>query len=711
LEGWIQVRERCGFRSRCIPRILKINMYFGTSITRAAAVILLTLAGCACQTAQKPVALLPPATAPSLNPANSKSGSAKARSAQTGLGAASGPNAAALPQTEESSPLPQEKATQQHEEDPPAPAQIQPDDPVADLLTRAEKEYQAGLENFQAGKTEEARQNFDHAVNALLESNLDIRSDDRLEKEFDRIVEGVNKLDIAGSGQDSEAQQKSEPAPIDETNGLTPAADPNVKAKAQAELKAIHSDLPLMMTDQVAGYISYFSNRGRVVFERALIRSGRYHDMIVSTLKEEGVPQELIYLAQAESGFHPTAVSRAGARGIWQFMGSRGLGYGLQHNLYIDDRQDPEKSTRAAAHHLKDLYNQFGDWYLAMAAYNSGPGTVQAAVKRTGYADFWELYRRNVLPKETRNYVPIILAVTIMAKNPAQYGLSSLALDRPAAYDTVTIDYPVDLHLVADCVGATADQLQDLNPRLLRLTTPREGKFELHLPAGTKDDYESSIASIPTSDRLWWRYHVVRSGETLASLAHSYRTTAKSIAEVNHLDGADSELEADAKLVIPLAPGKHPLGDTQTYARGITRYKVHKGDTVETVADNFGVSAQMVRRWNGLRGDSLHGRRVLAVHLPVAPSGGTTEAAVSRSHTSGAKQGVKTGVGSPSRKEFSESGETPAQVAVVHHKVKNGETLYSIASAYNTTVAALKRDNRNIAVLHPGMVLVVQMVR
>jgi membrane-bound lytic murein transglycosylase D len=672
---------------------------------RAATLILLTLAGCACQTAQKPVPLLPPATAPSLN-------AVKRDAAATPN---PGPNAAAMPQAEDPSPQLPEKTTQEENQPAPPQAQTAPsDDAVADLVAQVEKEYQAGLANFQAGKTDAAKENFDRAVNALLESNLDIRSDDRLEKEFDRIVEGVNKLDL-GPGLDSEAQQKSEPAPIDETNGLAPAADPNVKAKAQAELKAIHSDLPLMMTDQVAGYISYFSNRGRGIFERALIRSGRYHDMMVSILKEEGVPQDLIYLAQAESGFHPLAVSRAGARGIWQFMGSRGRGYGLQHNLYIDDRQDPEKSTRAAAHHLKDLYNQFGDWYLAMAAYNSGPGTVQAAVKRTGYADFWELYRRNVLPKETRNYVPIILAVTIMAKNPAQYGLSGLAMDRPDKYDTVTIDYPVDLHLVADCVGATSAQLQDLNPSLLRLSTPREGKFELHVPAGTKDEYESSIASIPTGDRLWWRYHAVRPGETLASLARSYRTTAKSIAEVNHLDDADAALESDAKLIIPLAPGKHPISDTQTYARRITRYKVHKGDTVESVADNFGVPAQMVRHWNGLRGDTLRGRKFLAVHLPVAPSAGVTEVATARPHPSGATHKTRTFETADNRPNITAShrdrNDHEAQTPVVHHKVKTGETLYSIASAYNTTVAALKRDNRNIAVLRPGMILVVPQVR
>jgi membrane-bound lytic murein transglycosylase D len=676
-------------------------MGVANSYVEAAAVMLLTLAGSACQTAQKPVPLLPPATAPSLGSGTSKTAPARV----------SGPNAIPRSQAEYSSQAVQEQAPQQQQEqDNAAPQQQQPlttaTDPVADLIAHAEKEYQAGLDNFQAGKTEDAKENFDRAVNALLESNLDIRSDNRLQKEFDRIVEGVNKLGLGEAGPDSDAQQKSEPAPIDETNGLTPAADPNVKAKAQAELKAIHSDLPLMMTDQVAGYISYFSNRGRGVFERALIRSGRYHDMIVSIFKQEGIPQDLIYLAQAESGFHPLAVSRAGARGIWQFMGARGRGYGLQHNVYLDDRQDPEKSTWAAAHHLKDLYNQFGDWYLAMAAYNSGPGTVQAAVKRTGYADFWELYRRDVLPKETRNYVPIILAVTIMAKNPAQYGLSSLALDRPTPYDSVTIDYPVDLHLVADCVGSTAEQLQDLNPRLLRLSTPREGNFELHLPAGTKEQYESSIASIPPADRLWWRYHVVHSGDTLASLARTYRTTAKSIAEVNHLEGDDA-LEADAKLVIPLAPGKHPVGDSQTYARRITRYKVHKGDTVETVADNFGVPAQMVRRWNGIRGDSLHGRRVLAVHLPVAPSIAATEVTTARSATSGSKHAIQRSPAVVSSK----SGGQPEAEAVVHHKVKIGETLYSIANAYNTTVAALKRDNRNVAVLRPGMILIVQQVR
>lgn len=593
----------------------------------------------------------------------------------------------------------------------PAPPEPTAPDAIADLIASVEKEYQAGLANYQAGKIEEAKQNFDNAFNALLGSSLDVRSDKRLEDEFDHLVEGVNHLDLGGLNPDTEAQQKSEPAPIDETNAIAPSADPNIKAKAQAELRSTASDLPLMMTDQVAGYISYFSNRGRGTFERAFARSGRYHDMIVSTFKEEGVPQDLIYLAQAESGFHPLAVSRAGARGIWQFMAARGRGYGLSHNPWVDDRQDPEKSTRAAARHLKDLYKQFGDWYLAMAAYNSGPGTVQAAVKRTGYADFWELYRRNVLPKETRNYVPIILAVTIMAKNPSQYGLDEVVMDRPAAYDAVTINYPVDLRLVAECIDSTPDALQDLNPSLLRLTTPRDGKFELHLPAGTKDQYEAAITSIPPDMRLWWRYHTVHFGDTLASLAHTYHTTPKAIVETNHLEA--SALEADAKLIIPVAPGKHPVSDTATYARRITRYKVHNGDTVETVAENFGISAQMLRRWNGLHGDSLRGRKVLALHLPISPSVHDAEVATAHSKSKHGPKTTQTAVVKPpatksAQIERYESAEVESEPpAMLHHKVRTGETLYSIATYYKTTVAALKHENRNLAVLHPGMILTI----
>jgi membrane-bound lytic murein transglycosylase D len=568
-------------------------------------------------------------------------------------------------------------------------------DAVADLIARVEKEYQAGQENYQAGHLDAAKKNFDDAANLLLNSGFELASDERLERELERVLEGSNNLDAVAQQQgDTSAQQKSEPAPIDEANEVTPAVDANVKAKAEAEIKSTHSDLPLMMTDQVAGYINFFSTRGRGVLERALARSGRYQQMIQGILQEEGVPQDLIYLAQAESGFHPLAVSRMGARGMWQFMGSRARGYGLQRNFWVDERQDPEKATRAAARHLKDLYTQFGDWYLAMAAYNSGPGTVQSAVKRTGYADFWELYRRNVLPRETRNYVPIILAVTIMAKNPEQYGLDDVNREAPIPYDSVKIDYPIDLRLVSQCVDATTADVQDLNPSLLRLITPKDREFELHLPAGTKDKFVAAVAAIPVDKRLWWRYHEVKAGETLASLARTYHTTAKSIAQANHLD--DNSLDPQTKLVIPIAPGKY--SDTGAYARRITRYKVHKGDTVESVAENFAVPAKMVRGWNHLKGSSLAGRKVLYLHLPVTPAAGERQVAAKHS-SKPASHRAKTQVASNSK------------TGMVHHKVKRGETLTSIANSYNTTVAALKQANQNVATLRPGMILVVRDAR
>lgn len=571
-------------------------------------------------------------------------------------------------------------------------------DPIVELISAAEKEYAEGQQHFKAGEQEDAKQSFDNAFDLLMNSKLDVHSDPRLEQEYNKVLAGENSLELQAAQQqpasDNPDAQKSEPAPIDEINEATTAVDPNVKAKAEAEVKATHSDLPLMLTDPVAGYINYFSNRGHGTLEHALERSGRYQEMIRRIFKEEGVPQDLIYLAQAESGFHPLAVSRVGARGMWQFMSFRGRGYGLTRNAWEDDRQDPEKSTRAAAHHLKDLYNEFGDWYLAMAAYNSGPGTVQQAVRRTGYADFWELYNRNVLPKETRNYVPIIVAMTIMAKNPAQYGLQDVTLEEPVAYDTLTIGYPVDLRLVAQCVDVPVTVVQDLNPSLLRWSTPKDGTFELHLPKGTVEQYKDAIAAIPADMRVWWRFHKVEPGETIYSIARSYRSTPQAILKVNHLDG--SSLEADSNLVIPIAPGRQSLADVGSYARRITRYRVRRGDTVQTVAENFGVPALMVRRWNHLRGNSLGGRHILYVHLPVTPQA-TQETYSSPRIRSNIKHSKQL------------ASEAAATTEAVRHRVQEGETLYSIANAYNTTVSELQHDNRivDVAAIHPGTVLVI----
>src|SRR4051812_46914076 len=480
-----------------------------------------------------------------------------------------------------------------------APAQTpQPEkpDPVPDMIAQAEKALADGQADYKAGHLDAAKQDFNHAVDILMEGPVEIKSDDRLQQEFDKITEEINKLEmVAFKEGDGFAEQQPDPAPIDEANQVTFPADASVTAKAEADLKTIQSDLPLMINEYVAGYINYFSTRGRGVFEGAWVRSGRYKEMIQRVFRDEGVPQDLIYLAQAESGFKPLALSRARARGMWQFMASRGVGYGLRRSWWVDDRQDPEKATRAAARHLKDLYNQFGDWYLAMAAYNSGPGNVQQAVRRTGYADFWELYKRNVLPAETKNYVPIIVAMTIMAKNPKQYGLDNVFPDRPIDYDTVKVDYPVDLRLVAECVDSSLATLQELNPALLRMTTPKDGTYALRLPAGSGERFQQTMASIPRDMRVWWRYHKVGSGETLGEIARQYRTTVPSIAEVNNVSTED-DLRAGSRLIIPVSPRRSSDTEGLAFAKRPTIYKVRKGDTVLSVADDFSVPVERLRR-------------------------------------------------------------------------------------------------------------------
>lgn len=553
---------------------------------------------------------------------------------------------------------PVKQASQPQEAPKPKPAA--PDAAEA-LIAQTEKLYAAGQANYKAGHLEAAKSDFDKAFDTLLSSSLDVRADDRLQREFDKLIEAVHELEMVALKQgDGFTEPRSEPAPIDEANEVTFPVDPNVKAKAEEEVKNTKSDLPLVLNDEVASFINYFSSpRGRITLENAWARSGRYREMIARVLKQEGVPQDLVYLAQAESGFQPLALSRAGARGVWQFMAGTGQVYGLERSWWVDDRQDPEKATRAAARHLKDLYNQFGDWYLAMAAYNSGASTVQHAVERTGYADFWELYRRGVLPRETRNYVPIILAVTIIAKNPEQYGLQRVTPIVAPMTDAVVINYPVDLRLVAECVDTSVDYLQELNPSLLRMTTPKDQQFTLNLPAGSRDKYETAIASIPLDMRTYWRYHRVEYGDTLPSIARKYHVSSSAIAEANNL--GDGDVKAGTKLIIPVAPGHR---ESQTaFSRKATRYKVRRGDTLASIADDFEVPVDRLRKWNRLRGNTVKPGRTLVIYRPAASDAAEPE--------------VKKA--SATLRSESSKGSSNGSQTMKYHKVKKGETLSSIA--------------------------------
>jgi membrane-bound lytic murein transglycosylase D len=479
---------------------------------------------------------------------------------------------------------------------------------VAQIIQNVEVAYQNGLSNYHDGHLPAAKSNFDYAVDQMLTCGIDIKSDPQLSDEFDRIVDAVNTLEMDALKQGNGLAPAAEPTPVGLANDVTFPVDASVRAEAEAEVKTTQSDLPLVINDYVASFINFFSknNSGHGTIVSSLDRAGRYKAIIQRVLKEEGVPQDLIYQAVAESGFRPQAVNgRSGAGGMWQFM-PYGV-YGLARTGWYDERFDPEKATRAYAREMKKNYQQFGDWYLAMAAYDWGAGNIQRAVQRTGYADFWELYRRNNLPAETKNYVPIILAVTIMAKNPKQYGLDDLAPDPPLVTDTVQTDYSVGLPLVGDLVGAPTQEIVGLNPSLLRGATPPDEAYDLHLPAGTKDLFEQRIAGIPIDKRRYWRYHTLAADETLQDVARTFHVSVSEIADVNQLSSAADLGEGDA-VIVPLAP--------ISASSSTTLYRARRGDTLVTVADRFGVTVAQLRRWNHLRTSAIDPGRKLYVAEP-----------------------------------------------------------------------------------------------
>ncbi len=419
------------------------------------------------------------------------------------------------------------------------------------LIEEAERHFAAGKQAYATEDLATARQEFDLAVDAMVDASDQHPADRQAyERRMDQMVDTIHSFDLAGLGaSDSSEEGRFDKAPLEDILQMTFPVDPKIKDRVLDQMAATVSQLPLSVTDAVLGYINYFSNRGHGTIVVAMQRSGRYRTMIQRILDEEGVPQELIHLAQAESGFMPRAVSRARAGGMWQFMAWRGSEYGLQRTAYADERMDPEKATRAAARHLHDLYNQFGDWYLALAAYDCGPQTVQAAVERTGYADFWELRARSELPIETTNYVPIILAMTIMEKNAQAYGLDQVQMDPPLEYDTVELSALTALPLVADALDTSVAELAELNPALLGNLAPAH--YALHVPKGSGARLLDALALVPAEHRAAWRLHRVAAGETLAAIGTRYGVSIASLVATNSLP-AHSAVEGDL-LVVPAA--------------------------------------------------------------------------------------------------------------------------------------------------------------
>jgi membrane-bound lytic murein transglycosylase D len=420
------------------------------------------------------------------------------------------------------------------------------------LMKRADDRFAAGKRLFQERRTEEARKEFDRVIDVLATAPENLMDRARLERHIEELVESIYRYDVddSAAGQ-PDAEVSFEKSPLDDLLQMTFPIDPSLRNKVQEQIRATASQLPLEENDAVVSYINFFSSpRGKKILAYGLKRSGRYKPMIERVLREEGVPEELIFLAQAESGFSPRAMSRALCVGVWQFAAFRGKEYGLMQTPATDDRMDPERATQAAARHLHDLYNHFGDWNLAMAAYNCGPGCIDKAIQRTGYADFWTLRRLNVLPKETANYVPAILAMTIVGKNAKDYGLDDMDLDQPLEYDTIELASPTHLALVADAVDRPLAELREINPSLLRVVAPAGAT--LHVPKGTLDQLEAAFQAVPANRRDTWRLHRLQSDDTFATLGKRYTTTAELVSSANH----DALPDTGGLVVIPIAyPG------------------------------------------------------------------------------------------------------------------------------------------------------------
>ncbi len=549
---------------------------------------------------------------------------------------------------------------------------------VQATLDAADAEYSAGIAALRSGAREEARGHFDRAVTVLLDGPVAIQDDPRLAESWGEMLDAIHALELEAL--DADASAEAAESLVEELDKEEPTVSPEAAARERAlvEGAAERFDVPVVLNTQVLAWIEAYSGKSRARFEPGLVRSGAYLDMMRRILREEGVPEDLVYMAQVESAFKSHAYSRAKAKGYWQFIQGTAKRYGLRRDYWVDERSDPEESTRAAAAYLRDLYEMFGDWYLAMAAYNAGEGKIQRAINRTGKTDFWALAKTRELRLETKNYVPAILATMVISKSPEQFGLTT-EKDPPLAYDAVMLEDPIDLRVAARCAGTTLQEIQRLNPALYRLQTPPDGgTYPLRLPTGTREAFEIVAASLPDAERVPVTRHTVRRGETLATVAKKYGVSTTSLAGANGLS-SKSRLKAGATLTVPssLAPlsGAHPdrPGSTETARSGRSTSKgksgVHtvvRGDTLYSIARRYGTTVDALRTANGLdANDPIKVGQRLQLHK-AAPQ------------QAASKPGA---------------GTTGGGGSAFPYTVRKGDTLARIAMAHGTSVDSICRWN------------------
>jgi membrane-bound lytic murein transglycosylase D len=523
---------------------------------------------------------------------------------------------------------------------------------VAQIIARAEDHFRKGKLNLEDSKREQAREEFDRAVDSILESGFDVRASQKLQTYYLELVERIYREEVplqqpvntssmlvAQNNQTQEPatqkappqigfrEQKFEPSPLDKLSRLVlTESEKEVSGEDLLALEQSKKNVNFSFTlnPLIQQYINYYQGpRGRSTMENGLRRSGQYMKLARQIFAQEGVPLDVTWLGQVESAWKPRAVSWAAASGLWQFIPSTGRMYGLRQNAYIDERNSFEQATRASARHLKDLANRYnGNWELAMAAYNTGAGNIDRAIARAGSANFWMIYP--YIAQETRNYVPNILAVILIAKNPEKYGFKGIKPDSPMAYDVVQVPTATSLQLIADATDTNVDQIRSLNPELRRDVTPRGDTYNVRIPAGRAKQFASLLHRISPDKRETARVISVAPGEELQNVANR---TGVSVAQLQAMNtGVD--LKSTTKLVVPNSSVKltkwvrATSATEQAAAPSLNKVRARKGETIASIAAARNLDANEVARLNGIPVDAelRAGQEVKIPATAAAPS-------------------------------------------------------------------------------------------